>query len=453
MLRKLSKRSPKEAAELLDDILGDLPNSALDWDWQVNARLEQLPPLTRWFTWLIMAGRGFGKTRCGSEWVNGLANKELWAWVRPEDIPDEPVRIALLADNAEDAVKVMIKGRSGILNTAPPWNRPRFKPSEKALYWPNGAMAFYYSAEDAEQLRGPEHHAAWVDELAKFRNPVDPWDNLIMGLRLGTFPRVAITTTPRPHPMLKELASEPDTEVTRGSTYDNKANLPTRFLRKIEELYEGTRVGRQELHAELFDDVEGALFSTRYFDDARLRVIPENVELVRIVVAVDPPATSSEKANLCGIVVAAKGSDGQAYVLQDRSIPMATPEKWGREAVMGYLEHDADLVVAEVNQGGEMVEHVVRSIDGSVNYKAVRATRGKVVRAEPVSALYEQGRVHHVGPAAKFKALEDQLLLFAPGVVFDAEHSPDRGDALVWALTELFDLNDVGDLILSTYRS
>lgn len=434
-------------------LLGGRPKWELDRDWQINARLEQLPPLTRWFCWLIMAGRGFGKTRTGSEWVNGLVNKQLWAWGREEDIPEEPVRVALLADNAEDAVKVMIKGRSGILSTAAPDNRPRFKPSEKAIYWPNGGMAFYYSAEDAEQLRGPEHHAAWVDELAKFRNPVDPWDNLIMGLRLGTFPRAIVTTTPRPHPMLKELVSETDTEVTRGSTYDNKANLPMRFLRKIEDLYEGTRVGRQELHAELFDDVEGALFSTRLFDDHRLRVIPEDVELVRVVVAVDPPATSSERANLCGISVVAKGSDGQAYVLQDRSIPMARPENWGREAVLAYLEHDADLIVGENNQGGEMVEHVVRSVDAGVNYKGVRATRGKVVRAEPVSALYEQGKVHHVGPWQKFKALEDQLLQFAPGVVFDPEHSPDRADALVWALTELYGLDDVGDLILSSYRS
>ena len=385
--------------------------------------------------------------------MHGLINKELWAWGREEDIPEEPVRVALLADNAEDAVKVMIKGRSGLLSTAPPWARPRFKPSEKAVYWPNGGMAFYYSAEDAEQLRGPEHHAAWADELAKYRNPVDPWDNLLMGLRLGTHPRVVVTTTPRPHPILKELAAAPDTEVTRGSTFDNKDNLPPRFLAKLHELYDGTRVGRQELFAELFDDVEGALFSTRHFDDNRLRVIPEDVDLVRIVVAVDPPATSTEKANLCGISVVAKGSDGDAYVLQDRSVSMATPERWGREAVMAYLEHDADIIVGENNQGGEMVEHVVHSIHGDVNYKGVRATRGKVVRAEPVSALYEQGRVHHVGPSQKFKPLEDQLLQFAPGVVFDPQHSPDRADALVWALTELYGLDEAGDLILTTYRS
>lgn len=452
-LRRLSENEPKEAASLLLEFLKGRPAQALDYDWQINARLEQLPPATQWFCWMIMAGRGFGKTRTGSEWVQGMVNKELWAWGRAEDIPEEPVRVALLADNAEDAVKVMIKGRSGLLSTAPPWNRPRFKPSEKAIYWPNGGMAFYYSAEDAEQLRGPEHHCAWVDELAKFRNPVDPWDNLVMGLRLGRFPRAIVTTTPRPHPMLKELVSEPDTELTRGSTYDNTSNLPIRFLRKIAELYEGTRVGRQELHAELFDDVEGALFSTRYFDDNRLKVVPEDVELERIVVAVDPPATSTERANLCGISVVGKGDDNRAYVLQDRSIPMATPEVWGREVVMAYLEWQADLIVAEVNQGGEMVEHVVRSVDGNVNYRSVHATRGKVVRAEPVSALYEQGRVSHVGPAHQFKAVEDQLLQFAPGVKFEPEHSPDRADALVWAMTDLFDLDDVGDIILQSYRS
>lgn len=463
MLRSLAKKAPAKAADLLQD-LGITTLAQLDHDWQFNARREQLPPASKWFLWLVMAGRGFGKTRCGSEWVTGLICKEPWAWGCTcastectcgacDDIPDEPVRVALLADNAEDAVKVMIKGRSGLLNVAPPWNRPRFKPSEKAVYWPNGGMAFYYSAEDAEQLRGPEHHAAWADELAKYRNPVDPWDNLLMGLRLGMRPRVIVTTTPRPHPMLKELAAAADTEVTRGSTYDNKANLPAHFLRKIEELYEGTRVGRQELHAELFDDVEGALFSTRMFDDNRLTVVPEDVQLVRIAVAVDPPATSSEKANLCGIVVVGLGSDRRGYVLADRSIGQATPEMWGRAAVQAYLEYDADIIVGEINQGGEMVEHVVRSIDGNVNFKGVRATRGKVVRAEPASALYEQGRISHVGPPLKLRPLEDQLLLFAPGVVFDAEHSPDRGDALVWALTELFNLGDVGDLLITNYRS
>jgi phage terminase large subunit-like protein len=409
-----------------------------------------------WDTWLVMAGRGFGKTRCGSEWVQGMVNKELWAWGGPgheHEIPDEPVRIALLADNAEDAVKVMIKGRSGLLHVAPPWNRPRFKPSEKAVYWPNGGMAFYYSAEDAEQLRGPEHHAAWCDELAKYRNPVDPWDNLLMGLRLGKRPRALVTTTPRPHPMLKEIAGDNTTELTRGSTYDNRANLPAHFLRKIAELYEGTRVGRQELHAELFDDVEGALFSMRQFDENRMRVMPEGVEVQRIVVAVDPPATSTERANLCGIVVAALGDDRRGYILEDKSLAMATPEMWGRAAVQAYLEHGADLIVGENNQGGEMVEHVVRSVDGNVNYKGVRATRGKVVRAEPASALYEQNRISHVGPPLHFKPLEDQLLLFAPGVVFDPEHSPDRADALVWALTELFNLGEVGDLIIGQYRS
>lgn len=446
-------QAQKEADEWLEGYLDGRPIQHLDYDWLFQGRREQLPPSTEWFVWMVMAGRGFGKTRCGSEWVQGLINKEAWAWGNEAEIPEEPVRIALLADNAEDAVKVMIKGRSGLLQTSPPWNRPRFKPSEKAVYWPNGGMAFYYSAEDAEQLRGPEHHAAWVDELAKYRNPVDCWDNLLMGLRLGIRPRVMVTTTPRPHPMLKDIVAAADTELTRGSTYDNKANLPLRFLKKVEELYEGTRVGRQELHGVLFDDVEGALFSTRQFDQNRMRVVPEDVHLVRIVVAVDPPATSTEKANLCGICVAALGDDNRAYILADRSMSQATPERWGRAAVQAYLEYDADLIVGENNQGGEMVEHVVRSVDGNVNYKGVRATRGKVVRAEPVSAIYEQNRASHVGPPGAFKDLEDQLLLFAPGVVFDPEHSPDRADALVWALTELFGLDDIGDLIIASYRS
>lgn len=419
----------------------------LDGLWWLNARREQLPPPTGWFCWMILAGRGFGKTRTGAEWINGLVNKEQWAWGEGVRIPSEPIRIALLADNAEDAVKVMIKGRSGLLNTGPKHRRPRFKPSEKALYWPNGGMAFYYSAEDAEQLRGPEHHAAWVDELAKFRNPVDPWDNLIFGLRLGDLPRVLVTTTPRPHPMLKELVGQPDTHTTRGSTYDNKDNLPAKILAKLAELYEGTRVGRQELHAELFDDVEGALFSTRMFDEGRLRMVPEGVTLDRIVVAVDPPATGNEKSNLCGIVVMGLGDDGHGYVLADETVG-GSPDTWARAVVLAYHGWRADRIVGEVNNGGDMIEAVIRHVDAGVAYTAVHATRGKVSRAEPVAALYEQGRVHHVGPQSTYAAMEAQLLMFAPGVKLDGPSSPDRGDALVWAATELFGLSDVGNLLV-----
>lgn len=416
------------------------------------ARREQLPPVgsVEWFVWMVMAGRGFGKTRCGAEWVRGLANKEPWAWGGEKYIPAEHPRIALVADNAEDAVKVMIKGRSGLLNVCPIEERPWFKPSEKALYWPNGAMAFYYSAEDAEQLRGPEHHMAWVDELAKFRNPIDVWDNLLMGLRLGEYPRICITTTPRPHPILKQIVSESDTELTRGSTYDNKANLPKRFLNKLEELYEGTRVGRQELHAELLTDIEGALFSTRLFDEHRLRAVPPEVSLERVVVSIDPPATSSERSNLAGITVTGKGDDGHGYVLTDASLPQARPEDWAREAVKQYYLWEADCIVAETNNGGDMVESVVRSIQPDVPYKSVWASRGKVVRAEPASALYEQGKIHHVGV---FEKLEEQLLMFAPGVKFDPEDSPDRGDSLVWGLTELFNLGEVGGLLLGQHRN
>lgn len=417
----------------------------IDTWWWFNARREQLPPATDWFVWMILAGRGFGKTRTGAEWVKGLVMKEQWAWGTAMP-PDEPVRVALLADNAEDAVKVMIKGRSGLLNTGPRHERPRFKPSEKMLVWPNGGMAFYYSAEDAEQLRGPEHHAAWIDELGKFRNPVDPYDNLVFGLRLGEFPRILITTTPRPHEMLKTIVAAPDTHTTRGSTYDNQSNLPKATLRKLAELYEGTRVGRQELHAELFDDVEGALFATRMFEKGRLRMVPPNVELERIVVAVDPPATGAENANMCGIVVAALGSDRRGYILEDASV-RGSPDTWARAVVTAYHSWRADRIVAESNNGGDMIESVLRAVDGSISYSKVTATRGKVVRAEPVAALYEQGRVHHVGNPLGFKAMEDQMLRFAPGEKLEGPQSPDRGDALVWACTELFNLSDVGDLL------
>lgn len=451
MLRRQAKSSPEKAAEALRVLLtgpdGKVANPKIieTW-WWLNARAEQLPPETDWFVWMILAGRGFGKTRTGAEWVNGLVNKEQWAWGTAIP-PEEPVRVALLADNAEDAVKVMIKGRSGLLNTGPKDTRPRFKPSEKALYWPNGGMAFYYSAEDAEQLRGPEHHAAWVDELAKFRNPVDPWDNLVFGLRLGEFPRILVTTTPRPHPMLKDLVGKRDTHTTRGSTYDNMANLPKATLNKLAELYEGTRVGRQELYAELFDDVEGALFATRMFEQSRVRMVPPNVTLERVVVAVDPPATGGEKANMCGIIVMGLGNDRHGYVLADESV-RGSPDTWARAAVLAYHAWRADRILAEVNNGGDMVESVVRAVDEGVSYKAVHATRGKVSRAEPVAALYEQGRVHHVGPASAYSALEAQLLMFAPGIKLEGPTSPDRGDALVWAATELFELSDVGSLMI-----
>jgi phage terminase large subunit-like protein len=450
LLKLLSRQAPQKAKDLLETLLQGVDPKLLVWQWLVNARAEQLPPEVEYFCWMVMAGRGFGKTRTGSETVRGWVEKQPWAWGGTEHIPAEPVRVALLADNAEDAVKVMIKGRSGLLNVCPPWARPRFKPSEKALYWPNGGMAFYYSAEDAEQLRGPEHHVAWVDELAKFRNPVDPWDNLLMGLRLGTYPRVVVTTTPRPHPILSELLAEHDTHLTRGSTYDNEDNLPQRFLDKLMELYEGTRVGRQEVYAELLTDVEGALFSSSNFDINRLKAVPSGVDLIRVTVNVDPPATSTERANLCGITVTAKGSDNHGYLLADRSLKQARPEDWGREAVAAYMEFEADLIVAEVNNGGEMVEHVVRTVQPDVSYKAVHATRGKVTRAEPCSALYQQNRIHHVGG---YKELEDQLLLFAPGVKFDDEFSPDRADSIVWGWTELFDLADVGSFSVDSFRS
>jgi len=433
---------------MLRNLLGEHGTQAdLDDLWWFNARREQLPPDTDWYVWMILAGRGFGKTRTGAQWVDGFVNKEQWAWGSASVIPREPIRVALLADNAEDAVKVMIKGRSGLLNVGPRHRRPRFKPSEKGLFWPNGGMAFYYSAEDAEQLRGPEHHGAWADELAKYRNPVDPWDNLVFGLRLGTRPRILVTTTPRPHPMLKEIVAQPDTEVTRGSTFDNHDNLPARTLAKLAELYEGTRVGRQELYAELFDDVEGALFSTRLFEAGRLRQVPHDVGLERIVVAVDPPATGGEKANLCGIVVMGLGDDGHGYVLADESLG-GSPDTWARAVMMAYHGWRADRVVAEVNNGGDMVESVIRNVDASVSYKAVHATRGKVSRAEPVAALYEQHRVHHVGPQSAYAAMEGQLLQFAPGVKLEGPQSPDRGDALVWAATDLFDLSDVGSLFI-----
>jgi predicted phage terminase large subunit-like protein len=301
------------------------------------------------------------------------------------------------------------------------------------LTWPNGAVASIYNGTEPDQLRGPQHDAAWCDELAKWQYAREAWDQLQFGLRTGSNPQICITTTPRPIALLKEIVSDPGTVVTRGSTFDNRANLATQFLSVIRRKYEGTRLGRQELYAELLEDVEGALWKRAVIDALRVKL--ENVPPIeRIVVAIDPNASSEDAANECGIVCAGLGVDGHGYVLDDASATMA-PVEWAREAISLYHRRRADRVVAETNNGGAMVEATLRTVDPSVSYRSVWASRGKVTRAEPVSALYEQGRVHHVGP---FPRLEDQMCAFT--VDFNRNemgYSPDRVDALVWALTEL----------------
>lgn len=334
----------------------------------------------------------------------------------------------------------MVEGESGLLSVC--WagdrtyageliGRPTYEPSKRRLTWANGAIATLFSAEEPERLRGPQHDRLWCDELAAWKYLRETWDMAMFGLRLGDRPRTCITTTPKPLPLVKEIAKDARTVITRGSTFDNASNLAPTFLKAIRDKYEGTRLGRQELNAEILDDLPGALWTRDAIDEHRVRQVPD---LQRIVVAVDPSGTKGESddGDEIGIVVAGKGVDGRAYVLADRSCKLS-PDGWGRRAVAAYEEFKADRIVAERNFGGAMVEHVIRTIDRKASYKEVTASRGKVARAEPVAALYEQGRVSHVG---SFPELEDQLCMIdASGYI--GEGSPDRADALVWALTEL----------------
>lgn len=417
--------SEEERQEALSKLTPEA-QAALLHDWQFWARPDQLAPEGDWTTWLILAGRGWGKTRTGAETIR--------AWV----MSGVAKRIALVAETTADARGVMVDGESGLLNIGPKDERPEYYPSLRQLVWPNGAIATTYNATEPDQLRGPQHDAAWCDELAKWKYMQDTWDQLQFGLRLGTRPRQVVTTTPQPRPLIKRLLNDPTVAVTRGRTYDNADNLAAPFLRQIEDRYAGTRLGRQELEGEVLDDMPGALWNREMIDINR-KALEDLPDFERIVVAVDPAATSGEEADETGIVCVgvARDDDGVArgYVLADRSL-RGSPEEWASTAVSLYREYDADRIVAEKNQGGEMVEAVLRSVDRQVPITLVHASRGKVVRAEPISSLYEQGRIHHVG---RFDKLEDQMCLFSRDVDRSPGNSPDRVDALVWGLTHLFD--------------
>jgi len=384
--------------------------------WRFNRHLAQMPPEGDWRVWLLMGGRGSGKTRAGAEWVHEIAN------ARPD------IRIALVAETLGDAREVMIDGVSGICRIARR-GRPEFEASRRRLVWPNGSIAQIYSSEDPESLRGPQFHLAWCDELGKWKHAQETWDMLQFGLRLGDDPRVLVTTTPRPVPLLRALAGDPKTAVRRIRTLDNAGNLSPGFLAAMAERYGGTRLGRQELDGELIADREDALWTRAQLEALRLR---NAGPLSRIVVAVDPPATASA-ASVCGIVAAGLDGAGRAVVLADCSVTGASPAGWASAVVRAFRRFDADRVVAEINQGGDMVTAMLKSIDADLPVATVRATRGKFLRAEPVAALYEQGRVAH---AAAFPELEDQMCDFGPDGL-SSGRSPDRLDALVWALTAL----------------
>jgi phage terminase large subunit-like protein len=332
--------------------------------------------------------------------------------------------MGLLGSTAADVRDVMVEGESGLLAISPPWNRPKYEPSKRRLTWPNGAIATTYSADEPDRLRGPQHDRLWADEVAAWRYP-DAWDMAMLGLRLGNDPRAIVTTTPKRTALMRELLKMQGVARTGGSTYENRANLAGAFVEQIITKYEGTRLGRQELMAEMLDDVEGALWTWGLIEKSRIEQAPP---LRRVVVGVDPSATSGDDSDETGIVVAGIGSDGVIYILADRSL-RGRPAEWAAAAIRAYHEYEADRVVVEKNNGGEMVEHTIHSLDPTIPTKLVWASRGKLTRAEPISALYEQGKVRHV---EAFPALEDQMTTWVPG-----EDSPDRMDALVWAATEL----------------
>lgn len=419
---------PKVQAEFLDSLSeGEL--LALPYLFDFWAYEHQVPPEGDWTTWVILGGRGAGKTRAGAEWVRRQVEGNA-----PED-EGRARRVALVGETVDQVREVMVFGESGILACSPPDRKPVWEAGRKRLVWPNGAIAQVFSAHEPEALRGPQFDAAWVDELAKWKKGQETWDMLQFGLRLGERPQVCVTTTPRNVPILKEILARESTVSTHAPTEANRAHLADSFLEEVRTRYAGTRLGRQELDGVLLDEVEGAFWTVERLDAGRVDKIPE---LDRIVVAIDPPVTGHSASDECGIVVAGvvqRGAVGewQAYVLDDATVRGASPAAWARVAVAAYDAWDADKLVAEVNQGGDLVAEVVRQVDPSVPLKAVRASRGKAARAEPVAALYEQGRVHHVGCHAD---LEDQMRKMT-NAGFDGTGSPDRVDALVWALHEL----------------
>lgn len=393
-------------------------------DWLLWARPDQLPPAGDWTTWLLLGGRGAGKTRAGAEWVKAVVlGREPFGGLATG-------RIALVGETFADVRDVMIEGVSGLLRIHRRGDRPQWRPSLRRLEWPNGAVAQTFSSEDPEALRGPQFEVAWADEIAKWRHAEEVWDMLQFGLRLGTRPRQVATTTPRAVPLVKRLVADGTCVVARASTRANAFNLAPRFLDAVVGRYQGTRLGRQELDGELIEDREDALWRRDEIERARLDAAPP---MIRIVVAVDPPATSGATADACGIVAAGVSDAGIGHVLADASIRGARPTDWAARAIGLYEALDADCLVAEVNQGGEMVTAILREVDPSVPVRTVRATRGKWLRAEPVAALYAQGRIAHVGV---FPELEDELCDFGPEGL-SSGRSPDRLDALVWALTAL----------------
>ncbi len=408
----------------------------LRYTWELWARPEQISPHGDWRIWLLLSGRGWGKSRSGSEFI------------RQEVEAGRASHVALIGETAADARDVMVElSESSIVKISPPWFRPKFEPTKRRVVWPNGAVATIYSGDDPDQLRGPQHDLVWCDELAKYRYPRQTWDNLMFGLRQlgpdGTEPRILVTTTPRPTPLVIELArgdrqqdgsyiARDDVVITGGDSYENVANLAKSYIKNLDR-YKNTRIGRQEIYREILDEVDGALWTHSLIDEHRVDKAPD---LDVVVVGVDPAVTSpndedrktgSKDPSETGIIVGGRKGD-HVFIVGDSTVS-DTPKGWATRAIRTYKSARADHITAEVNQGGDMVKHTIRSVDPDVPINMVRASRGKAIRAEPVASLYEQGRVHHVGI---FPRLEDQMTTWCPGM-----KSPDRMDALVWTVTDL----------------
>jgi predicted phage terminase large subunit-like protein len=391
--------------------------SYLGTHWPFWSHRYQAPPEGDWSLWLFLGGRGAGKTKAGAEWVNRAAAQ------------GEAVRIGIIGETMHDARAVMVEGKSGLLNPMLASMRPRFEASKRRLVWPGGAVGELFSADDPEQLRGPELDLIWADEFAKWRRPQDAFDMAQLTLRGGERPRMLVTTTPRNMAALKALVAAPGTVLTKAATGDNRGHLAGDFLARMTARYGGSRLGRQELMAEILEDDPNALFQRAWIDAGRVAVVPE---LVRVVVAVDPPVTGGSRADACGIVAAGRAGDGALYVLADRTVQGLSPAGWALAVRRAAESYEAAAIVVETNQGGELVRDLLRGAGADrVPVTAVRAVASKAARAAPVSVLYEQGRVHHVG---SLPALEDEMCLFGGDM---GGKSPDRVDALVWALTAL----------------
>ena len=383
----------------------------------IKARPSQLPPETNWKNWLILSGRGWGKTRTGSEWI-------VW-----KALQQPKTRWAIVASTSADITDTCFEGESGIisvLNRYGIYDENSYNRTRSAYTLPNGSRIKGFSAEKPDRLRGPQHHGAWCDELAAWEYP-ETWDQLQFGLRLGTHPQTVVTTTPRPTKIIKELIKDPENIVTRGSTYENADNLAASTLVTLQTKYADTRLGRQELFGEILDDNPGALWTRAMLESARVKDTPH---LIRVVVGIDPAVTSGEDSDSTGIVVAGMTPDGHYYILADYTLK-ASPQVWAEKAVYAFELHKADRIIAETNNGGDLVVHLLQQVKNTIPVKKVTASRGKAVRAEPIAALSEQGKLHMVG---YFPELEDELCEYEPGV---NSKSPDRMDAMVWAVTEL----------------